>query len=225
MKKIVLSLGGSLIVPEKVQGHFLHDFKACIESYIDTMQFVIFTGGGNTARLYQEGVQDALINHDSDSLDWIGIHASRLNAALLQLIFEKNAAREIIEDPTLSVELDTPIRIGAGWKPGWSTDYDAVAFAAGHGISRVVNLSNIAYAYDKDPKQFDDARPIEEIEWADFRSIVGDVWKPGLNMPFDPIASQLAQEKGIEVIIADGTNLSNLVAIIEEKPFTGTRIY
>jgi len=225
MKKIVLSLGGSLIVPQEVQGEFLAGFQERIESHLSELQFVIFAGGGNTARLYQNGLRQAVPETVDAGLDWIGIHASRLNAQLLKLLFADHAAEEIIEDPTLQVELNTPVRIGAGWKPGWSTDYDAVAFAAGHGIERVVNLSNITYAYDKDPKQFDDAQPITETTWAEFRKIVGDEWKPGLNMPFDPIASKLAQEKGIEVVIADGTNLDNLELILKGEAFEGTRIY
>lgn len=225
MKKVVLSLGGSLIVPEAVQGEFLLQFRKLIESRVHDTQFVIFTGGGNTARLYQDGLRAALETADDASLDWIGIHSSRLNAQLLKTLFGDKAADEIIEDPTLTVDLNTPVRIGAGWKPGWSTDYDAVAFAAGHSIDRVVNLSNIKYAYDKDPKQFDDAKPIYETTWEQFQKIVGDTWKPGLNMPFDPIASKLASEKGIEVVIADGINLANLENILDDTKFEGTRIH
>jgi uridylate kinase len=224
MKKIVLSLGGSLIVPEKVEGDFLSRFHALVSARLSDTQFVIFTGGGNTARLYQDGLRAALSGASDAALDWIGIHSSRLNAQLVKTMFGEQAANEIIVDPTLQLELNTPVRIGAGWKPGWSTDYDAVAFAAGHRIERVVNLSNIKFAYDKDPNQFDDAQPIEETTWEGFRKIVGDEWKPGLNMPFDPIASKLAQEKGIEVVIAQGTNLPNLEAILDGGDFEGTTI-
>lgn len=223
MQQIVLSLGGSLIVPEQVQGEFLARFRELVSARFDHMQFVLFCGGGNTARLYQDGLRTAGVGDDA-SLDWIGIHSSRLNAQLVKTLFGADAASEIIVDPTLQVELDTPVRIGAGWKPGWSTDYDAVAFAAGHGIERVVNLSNIKYAYDKDPNQFDDAQPIEQTTWAAFRQIVGDEWKPGLNMPFDPIASRLAEEKGVEVVIAEGTNLENLAAIVDGENYIGTTI-
>ncbi|MDD4333294.1 MAG: UMP kinase, partial [Patescibacteria group bacterium] len=48
-------------------------------------------------------------------------------------------------------------------------------------------------------------------------------WSPGLNMPFDPIASRKAQELNLQVIIA-GKNLKNLKNILEDKKFKGTVI-
>jgi uridylate kinase len=41
-------------------------------------------------------------------------------------------------------------------------------------------------------------------------------------MPFDPVASKLAQKNNLEVIIAEGKNLKNLKNILEEKKFVGT---
>ncbi len=223
MNKIVLSLGGSLIVPEEIQVDFLRQFQELILSKTDEYSFIIYAGGGSIARKYMEGAKKIEeVTHDQ--MDWLGIYASRLNAQLLRVIFDKAAEEEVIEDPTEAITMNKPIMIGAGWKPGWSTDYDAVQVAVTNGISQVVNLSNIQYVYDKDPKVHNDAEPITEISWKDFRKIVGDTWTPGLNMPFDPIAAQLAEENGIEVVIADGTDLDNLQSILEGKDFTGTTI-
>ncbi len=223
MKKIVLSLGGSLIVPDGIQSEFLKSFRDLIVSKFDTHRFVIFTGGGAVARTYMDGGK-AVIDMTNDQLDWLGIHASRLNAQLVRTIFDDYAAEEVIIDPTISIPMEKPITMGAGWKPGWSTDYDAVSVAVANGIDRVVNLSNIEYVYDKDPNEFDDAKRIIETTWSDFRKIVGNEWKPGLNAPFDPIAAKLADENSIEVVVADGKNIENLEAIIDGKEFIGTCI-
>ncbi len=225
MQRIVLSLGGSIIVPDDIQADFLKEFKKLLVDRFDTMQFVVFCGGGKTARRYQDGLTGTLENATSDQLDWVGIYSSHLNARFMQQVFGDDAEDVMIIDPTEEYPNAKPVLIGGGWKPGWSTDYDAVQFAVKNGIDRVVNLSNITHAYDKDPNQFDDAQPITEIAWPEFRKIVGDEWKPGLNMPFDPIASKLAEESGIEVVIADGTNLANLSAIIDGEAFEGTRIH
>jgi uridylate kinase len=225
MNSTILSLGGSLIIPDQVNTTFLQSFRSLILSQLNQHQFVIFTGGGKPAREYQSGLAALLDDASAEDLDWIGIHASRLNAHLVRLMFADQAAEEIIIDPTQQYSMDTPIRIGAGWKPGWSTDYDAVAFAVGHGIKRVVNLSNISMVYDKDPHQFPDATPIADMTWADFRTLVGDTWTPGLNSPFDPIAAKLAQEHDIEVIIANGSEIDNTRAIIIGDTFVGTKIH
>ena len=54
--------------------------------------------------------------------------------------------------------------------------------------------------------------------------MVGYEWKPGLNAPFDPIASGLAEEAGLSVICADGRNISNTIAILKDEEFEGTVI-
>ena len=86
-------------------------------------------------------------------LDWIGIHATRLNAQLLRNIFVGHAHPHIIKNPTIDIDADEPVIIAAGWKPGCSTDYDAVLVAKNQGAMRLVNLSNIDYVYDSDPKK------------------------------------------------------------------------
>ena len=54
--------------------------------------------------------------------------------------------------------------------------------------------------------------------------MVGNEWNPGLNAPFDPIASRLAEENGMTVIAADGRNIENTRAILSDEPFEGTII-
>ena len=92
------------------------------------------------------------------------------------------------------------------------------------GAKTVVNLSNIEKVYTDDPRKNPDAKPIDEISWADFRKIVGDEWVPGKNCPFDPIASKKAQDSGIKVICAGGKNIANIRNIIREEAYTGTTI-
>jgi len=66
--------------------------------------------------------------------------------------------------------------------------------------------------------------PHAKLSWSDFRKIVGGTWVPGANAPFDPVASRLAAKWGLEVVIAHGKKLKNLKAILDGKPFRGTRI-
>ena len=88
----------------------------------------------------------------------------------------------------------------------------------------VVNLSNIDYVYDKDPRKFKTAKPIQEIDWPSFRELVGSTWDPGLHAPFDPVASRLAHHAGIPVVIVNGKHLDNIENVLDGKPFKGTLI-
>ena len=92
------------------------------------------------------------------------------------------------------------------------------------GTDFIVNLSNIDYVYDKDPRKHKDAEPICEIGWKEFRTMVGDEWDPGMNVPFDPVASKLAAASKMKVAIVNGTNLKNLEDLLDGKRFTGTMI-
>lgn len=227
-KKCIISLGGSLIVPEEVDWEYLSRFKKFVVDHIkDGWQFIIITGGGSIARTYQSAalkVDETLTDEDRD---WIGIHTTRLNAQLMRTILRDYAYPRVntnphdLEDFSHSKE---PVIIAAGYRPGCSTDYDATLLAKYLNIPFLINLSNIDYAYDKDPKQFPDAKKIEETSWAEFRKIVGDVWIPGLNAPFDPIASKLAEEIGLEVAIMNGRDLENLGKYLRGEEFVGTKI-
>lgn len=228
-KTIVISLGGSLIVPDDIDFKFVKNFKNLITGYIKKgYKFIIITGGGKTARKYIEAsVRVGNSSVTSDDKDWLGIHATRMNAHFIRTIFRKYAHPRINTNPHDLEDFynfKESILVAAGWRPGFSTDYDAVILAKYMDIKKIVNLSNIDYVYNKDPKKFPDAKKIEKISWKDFRKIVGNRWDPGMNAPFDPIASKIAQEEEIEVSIMNGKDLANLENYIEGKKFKGTTI-
>lgn len=227
---IVISLGGSLIVPRHVDWKFLKKFRELIVSEIKKgKRFVIVTGGGYVAREYIQSASKVTQLTRNDQ-DWLGIHATRMNAHLIKTIFRNYAHPRINKNPLTKEDISEhfshgeKIMVAAGWHPGWSTDYVATIHAKRFSAKVLINLSNIQYAYNKDPKKFKDAKKIEEIKWKDFRKIVGNRWDPGMNVPFDPVASKTAQEIGLEVIIAGGKNLANLKNILAGKKFKGTVI-
>jgi uridylate kinase len=223
-KTYIISVGGSLIVPHEIDHIFLKKFRLLIRSQIiKNKKFYLVAGGGHTCRKYAQAA-DKVLKIIPEDLDWLGIHSTRLNAHLLRTIFRKTAHPEIIKNPTIHMDAKEKIIISGGWKPGWSTDYMAAMIAQEYDVKTVINLSNIDYAYDKDPNKFKNAKKITNINWTDFRKIVGDKWIPGLNAPFDPIASKKAQQLGLEVIIMNGNNLINLKNYLDGKKFIGTII-
>jgi uridylate kinase len=226
MKKpqtIIISLGGSIIVQDEINVKFLKDFKRLILKYVKRgKKFVIVTGGGKTARDYQNAAKQ-ISKLSRARLDWIGIYATHLNACLVKEIFEDKAVG-IITDLEKPINTKKPIIIGAGTKPGWSTDYDAAVLAKYYKAKTIINLSNIDYVYDKDPNKFKNAKPLKNLSWKDFLKIICKKWKAGLNSPFDPIASRLSQKLGLKVIMLKGTNLKNLEKFLDGEKFNGTVI-
>ena len=216
---IIISLGGSVIVPDKIDISFLKGFNRLIRKYLVKYKFIFIVGGGHTARIYQKAAGSA-VKVNNEDLDWLGIHSTRLNAHLIKTIFKDIAFKKIIKDPTEKIKFDK-ILVAAGWKPGFSTDYDAVMLAKTFNAETVVNMTNIDYLHDKDPRKHKNAKKIEKTNWQGLRKIVGNKWIPGMNVPFDPIAAKEAQKLELRLVLL-GKELNNLKKFLSDKRFKGS---
>jgi uridylate kinase len=207
-EKIIISLGGSLIVPEEIDIDFLKEFKRLILTEIEKgKKFVIITGGGKICRRYQD-VAKEISNPTNTELDMLGIKALNLNAELVRILF-----RECKD-----------VEIYGAEKPGNSTDFVATSLAKENNAKIVINLSNTDYVYDSDPKTNPNAKKFEQISWQEYRKLIPKEWNPGLNSPFDPVASEMAEKEGIEVIIMNGKPIDNLAKCLNGEKFSGTII-
>ncbi|MCE9585517.1 UMP kinase [Candidatus Nomurabacteria bacterium] len=221
---IVISLGGSLIVPEEIDVDFLKDFKNLIISQVEKgKKFIIITGGGRCCRKYLDALKQ-ITNPSDTELDLMGIAFTRMNADLVRIIFGDIVYSKLILDPDLIPITDKHIMVGGGWRPGNSSDLASIHCAISVNSKKVINLSNIDYVYDKDPNKFSDAKKIENISWEEFRKILPLEWNPGLNTPFDPVAAKKSEEQNIEVAIMNGKNLENLENYLNGEKFIGTVI-
>ena len=228
----VLSVGGSIVVPEKPDVEFLKKFVTMTCAWLNedkNRRLILVVGGGGPARVYQNAYKEIvsgleLSNVDNSLADWIGIMATRLNAQLLKSLYGDLCKNDVVYNPTENISFTGQVLVAAGWKPGFSTDNDAVLLAENFDADTVVNLSNIEKVYTDDPRTNPDAKPIDNISWDDFRKMVGDEWTPGKNTPFDPIASKKAQSMNLKVICASGKNIENIKNILDSKEYIGTTI-
>jgi len=229
---IIISLGGSLVAPTDKVGidlEFLKNFRHSLQKYFGSgpsagsgFKFFILVGGGKVARNYQKALLE--FGAKPSERDWIGINVTILNAEVVRQLFGGYSYSKIIADPRKKIKTTKDIVVGGGYKPGWSTDYVSVLTAKTYGIKTIINFTNIDYVYNKDPHKFPDAKAIKEINWKDFRKIIGDKWTPGLSMPFDPRASKLAGRLKLKVIMINGRKLKRLEDFLNNKPFIGTTI-
>ena len=222
-KTLVMSLGGSLIAPDKIDTTFLKKFRQVILNYVKRgNRVILITGGGNTCRNYQKAATQVYLKATNEDLDWIGISSTKLNAELVRSIFGDLAYEKVLGNPARKVKTSKKVVIGAGYAPGSSSDKDAVILAKTYGAKTVINLSNITYVYDKDPSKFSDAKPQKEMRWKEFLKLVGNKWVPGAHVPFDPVASRLAAERKMKLVVMKGSDLTNLSNFLSEKGFKGT---
>lgn len=223
----VLSLGGSIVAPEQADAPFIKLFRQTVLDWLneeEDRKIILVTGGGGPARIFQKAYRDVVDNPIDELQDWIGIAATRLNAELIKSVFESECKTPVVTDPTAEFDFSGRVLVAAGWKPGFSTDFDAVLLAERFGANTVVNLSNIAKVFTDDPKTNPKAKPLDEVTWKSFRNIVGEEWVPGKNVPFDPIATKKAAELKLKVIVAAGREIENLKAILRDQECEGTII-
>lgn len=227
----ILSVGGSIIAPDKPDTDFLCKFVSMAAGWLEDgdRRLIFVSGGGAPARIYQQAYRDVAAANkefepENSAADWIGIMATRLNAQLLKACCGSLCSDDVVCDPTADISFTGKILVAAGWKPGFSTDNDAVLLAEKFRADTVVNLSNIEKVYTDDPRKNPGAEPLDTISWKDFRRMVGDDWTPGKNTPFDPVASRKAEQLGLTVICAAGRDTANIRNILDGRKFTGTTI-
>lgn len=223
-RTIIMSLGGSLLFPEEIDIAFIKQFKELIEKHIALgTRFIVITGGGKICRKYQNATKELRKDVTHEDLDWVGIYTTRMNGRFMQYVLGDLASEQLVTDPHTYVDDGKPVVIGAGWKPGWSTDYDAVEIAQTVGAQTLINLSNITHVYSADPKVDPDAHKREALTWDEYRALIPSEWTPGLNTPFDPHAAKRAQGLGLTVTIM-GPDLTNVDTYLREGVADGTII-
>jgi len=214
-KIVVISVGGSLINPGKIQVNFLKRLKSFVGK--SPYRFILVCGGGANARSYPAVAKKFGINNEGR--DEIGIKATVLNAELLRQIFKSPQVQQKPRKIRFKKVL-----VAAGWLPGCSTDYDAVLWAKKLGAKYIFNLSNTNYVYTKDPRKFKDAKPIKKISWKEYKKMISSKWSAGLSTPFDPVASRAAEKWKMRVAVINGKKLPELNKAMKKRPFVGTVI-
>lgn len=226
--RIIISVGGSLIVPNGgIDTKFLKQLNTFIREQLanhSDRQFFLVIGGGTIARQYRDAGRE-VVGHElsRDDMDYLGIHATKLNAHLVRTVFKDIAHPYILKHYEIIRKVPERVVVAAGWKPGWSTDYCSILLCEDYDVRTVINLSNIEQVYDKDPRKHTDAKPFDKLSWEEFRKIVGSEWQPGMNAPFDPVAAKRAEELGVKVVLM-GNDFDNLRNYFDKKSYVGTTI-
>jgi len=224
----VISLGGSIIAPDKVDVSFLRSFRKAVLEYLEQdpeRRLILVCGGGGPAREYQGAYRAVLsgpAEAEAEAQDWLGIAATRLNAELVRFLFQPHCPQPVVLDPTAVPVFTGRVLVAGGWKPGFSSDYDAVLLARRFQADSLVNLSNVSAIYSADPKMDPSARPLPRLRWAELAAMVGTTWVPGRNVPFDPVATAEAARAGLRVVVAAGRNIENFKKILAGQEFEGT---
>lgn len=220
----IIKLGGSILVPHWPDKDYLRDLVSIISERVSRGEkFLIIIGGGYACRQYQDALK-SFEHITDDDLDWIGIYTIMFNAQLVRMAFGSLAYPEVVIRPDDLVETEAPVIICGAEEPGHSSNYDAVIFAEKIGSKKIINLSNIDYVYDADPRENPEAKKYPQVSWDQYRSFIPSEWTPGMSTPFDPVAAQSAQELDIDVVFMKGQPVENLSRYFENGEVEGSVI-
>ncbi len=212
--KVVISLGGSVIVPDKVDEKFLKEFSKLIKK--SPHRFRIVCGGGKTARIYTNTSLSAR------ERDLLGIEITKVNAKLVSFYIPGS---KFVENPLDAGKEKGKVILTAGWKPGVNTDYDSALVCKTFKPDLLINISNVDGVYDKDPRRYKNAKLIKKMSYDDFLYLASKVKrKPGMNFIFDPKAMALLKKLKVKCIFV-GKSISNLKNVLNGRKFKGTIVY
>ena len=221
---MVISLGGSIIIPGDRDGEFLKHFASLLRDLSNKMELFVVCGGGKTARMYIDVGRE--LNASESQLDEMGIAATRLNARLLQFALGDMAEQSIphtVEDAARQAGSGKVVIMG-GTTPGHTTDGVSAALAEAVGAVRIVNATSVDAVYSADPKKDSTATRYEKLSFQQLKDLLGDKHGAGSSGVFDPMGASIILRCRIPVLVVAGRDLDEMSKAAQGMPVKGTVI-
>jgi len=225
MEKVVVSLGGSVLVPGDDDARYLRELANLLRDLASRVTLFVVTGGGRVARYYIETGRSLGIREGM--LDEFGIAVTRLNARLLAAVLGPSANREPARTYAEAARLAKGRRIVimAGTRPGHTTDRVSASLARFVHADRIVNATSVDGVYSADPKEDPRAKLLDRIRFEDLVALSGRGHEAaGPNVVFDPIAARALARDRIPLGVVHGRDLRALRAAVLGEPFHGTLV-
>ena len=219
--KVVVSVGGSVLIPGNNDSDYIARLARMLTSVKDAVQLAVVCGGGRTARYYASTGRE--LGGDTRQLDIMGIGATRLNAQLLGVALGDMPDR-VPETAEETAEASKPGRVVVmgGTEPGHTTDAVSMMVARAMGADRVVNATAVDAVYTADPRKDPNAQKIPRMTIERLGELVYKEHDASASSVFDPLGVEIARESRIDISMVDGRNLEELRKAILGEPFEGT---
>jgi uridylate kinase len=224
MKRIVLSLGGSVLVPE-LESHRISPYASVLTEIAGRHRLAVVVGGGGEARRYIGAARRLGI--DQGTADDLGILVTRLNATMLAGALGEAAYPRIAtsyEEAAGYASCGKIVVLG-GVIPGQTTDAVAALLAERIRADLLVNATSVDAIYSADPKKDSRARRHDRLTPAQLREILaGDRLEAGESTVFDMVAARVVERSGVPLAVLDGRDPAILRRAILEGKFQGTLV-
>ena len=224
MEKVVVSVGGSILIPDKNDFVFIKDLADLLIDVSKDVLPVIVCGGGRIARYYTNTGRE--LGGSTFELDMMGIGATRLNAELLRITLKGAAYDSIPSTANEAAEASKSgkIVVMGGTEPGHTTDAVSAMVAGKIGCKRIVNATSVDAVYSDDPKKDPGAKRFTELTIGELSDIVCAEHEAGRSFVFDPLGVRLAMRDRIDIMVVAGRDLGEMRNAILGKRINGTTV-
>ena len=225
MDTVVVSLGGSVLIPGDDDADHLNKLSGLLKEMSAEHRLLLVCGGGKIARYYITTGRD--IGANEKELDELGIMTTRINAKLVSLSLGEFAVDYIpttVEGAGKAVP-GSKIVVMGGTVPGHTTDAVSAMLAEKVGAVRIVNGTSVDAAFTADPKLVKDAKRLHTITHAELNLLVSrGMHCAGPSHVFDPLGASIAAKANIPIYIINGRNMEEMRAAIQGKSIKGTLV-
>ncbi|MCE5337206.1 MAG: UMP kinase [Methanomicrobiaceae archaeon] len=222
MKKIVISLGGSVLVPS-LESNNISRYVSVLKQIAGKCGIFIVVGGGGEARRYIQVARELGVGEAT--ADELGIMVTRLNARLLVAGLGDTAYPRVAENYTEAREFAETgkIVVMGGITPAQTTDAVSAVLAESIGADLLINATSVNGIYSADPKKDAGAVRHERLTPQELLDIitVGRM-DAGANTVLDIVAGKVIERSGIPLLVLDGRDPENLYRAIVEGTYVGT---
>jgi len=221
--KIVFALGGSIVVPNEIDGEYVDKFAKFALKLAKKHTLSIVVGGGKTAR---RAISESKKRGENNAeQDYAGIKASRYNASIVsQAMGIEPVIPDTITEARKVLRTEGIVFMG-GTEPGHSTDAGGAMLAEYTYADLLIKVTDVDGIYDKDPQKFKDAKLLKELTIDELdKMVLGLSQEAGKYELFDMLAVKILKRSQVKCIALNGHDLKNIENAIEGKKFKGTTI-
>jgi uridylate kinase len=222
MKTVVISLGGSILIP-KLRENKIQEYVPVLQEIAGKHRLFVVVGGGGAARDYIDVAR--ALGIDEGTSDEIGILVTRLNATLLVAALRDTAYPKVAESHAEAKKFAEAgkIVVMGGITPGQTTDAVAAVLAERVQADVFINVTSVNGIYSADPNKVKGAKRFETLTPQQLLEIVGKIaLTAGSNNVLDIVAARIVGRSHIPLVVLDGTTPENLSRAILTGKFTGT---